>query len=472
MWLLMLDLRSIYMMVAALYVMLHGALWLGMARQHQGRLVAIWSTSGILSAGGVIFFASRGYWPDWTIAVFGQMFMLLGNLGRQWTLRSVLPTSPRSWLIRMSVVNAVYMLCNGTLFFSGAADAPMLLVFFAFYTFNALEFWQIAKLLHRSRQLSGVIALKATAVVLFVSLGVKTLALVSGWAQKGFYDVGWDQYVVVLGQFVGISLLNVGFIQVNFDQLHRQKQALSNQVQEREELIRQLTLSHKSAGMGALAASFAHELNQPLSANLWHAEWLQQQFGSSSVAQWDAQTLQQVTSHIVQDTQRAAEIIRKLRSLFRLSKGESHPLNLQELIQDVVDIIRLPAHGQQVRLELHAAPDLRVMGDPIQLQQVLLNLLNNALDALKGIERDDKHVRIDARIERAQILVDVTDNGWGIPAEFQDHVFSLFKTSKSEGMGVGLWLSQSIMQSHHGTLTFESQVGVGTTFRMQFPADI
>jgi signal transduction histidine kinase len=240
---------------------------------------------------------------------------------------------------------------------------------------------------------------------------------------------------------------------------------------EREEIIRQLTLSNKSAGMGALVASFAHELNQPLAAILLHAELIQSQMKSviEGVRRMDPQLLNTVASHMVSDTQRAADIIRKLRNLFRIGKGEFAKLDLKQLVLDVLDIVQVKAVQKNVHIQTSFDENFYLSGDATQLHQVLLNLVTNAIDAMGEIQHRERIVQIRGLLSPGYLELEIEDNGMGIAFDKQAEVFSLFKSTKSDGMGVGLWLSQSIVESHAGTLSFSSQPGQGTIFILRLP---
>jgi len=188
--------------------------------------------------------------------------------------------------------------------------------------------------------------------------------MMTGHGSYDLYEASWDHIVVFAGQFTAIILLNVGFMQIFIDKEHRIKIAAQEQLAreqehtalaeqhaktlsillaEREEIIRQLTLSNKSAGMGALVASFAHELNQPLAATMLHAELIQSQIKQSQEGGRPVplSSLDTVAGHSVSDTQRAADIIRKLRNLFRMGKGEFAKIEFKPLVMDVLDIVRV-----------------------------------------------------------------------------------------------------------------------------------
>ena len=184
----------------------------------------------------------------------------------------------------------------------------------------------------------------------------------------------------------------------------------------------------------------------------------------------DLPMLRSVADCIVSDTQRSADIIRKLRNLFRMSKGEHTTIHLDRLVMDVLDLVQPKMQSNDVLLSTEFDADFRLIGDATQLQQVVLNVLNNAIEAVAEKRTRYPHLKIRGQVQGGDLVLEVEDNGKGIPVELQDEVFSLFKTSKSQGMGVGLWLSRAIVESHGGTLSFVSQAGQGTVFTLRLPS--
>jgi signal transduction histidine kinase len=179
--------------------------------------------------------------------------------------------------------------------------------------------------------------------------------------------------------------------------------------------------------------------------------------------------LSTVAEAMVNDTQRAGDIIRKLRNLFRMSKGEYTHVLLDALVQDVLDLVRSKMHHSNMVLSTELEAGLHLRGDATQLQQVVLNLLNNAIEAMLDMPDRQALLTVRGKVAGEFIDIDVEDNGKGISPEHRDDVFSLFKTSKSQGMGVGLWLSRAIAQAHGGRLTCHSEPGVRTVFTLRLP---
>ena len=486
-----LNVQTIFWMDAFLYLMLHAAIWYGLAR-FRSPVVVVWSASGIFSALGLCVLGSRGWLSTDVVVVAGQFLMAAGNWGRQVALRSLNGPASASWLWTSGGVNIAFVALSYGLHFSGSPERSITLLFYAFYTFNCLEYFFAGRRIALTHDKKGADSVKWAGLILSVTLGIKTLATLLGVGATDLYEPSWDHAVVFVGQFSAIMMLCVGFMQIFVDQDHRSKIAMEHQLAreqeratlalqhsqdlgalltEREEIIRQLTLSNKSAGMGALVASFAHELNQPLTANLLHAELIQAKLEEArrdpSTAHLDI--LDKVANAMVKDTQRAADIIRKLRNLFRMSRGEYTVLKLDELVQDVLDLVQTKMKDADIAWTSDLDASLRLHGDATQLQQVILNLLNNAIDALmeSGHPRPELHIR--GKVSGQHLDLEVEDNGKGIEPERADDVFSLFKTSKSQGMGVGLWLSRSIVEMHGGRLTFRSEPGLRTVFTLRLP---
>ena len=142
---------------------------------------------------------------------------------------------------------------------------------------------------------------------------------------------------------------------------------------------------------------------------------------------------------------------------------------MASLVKAVADILKIPAREKGVRLSVHLQPGMWVLGDAVQLQQVMLNLLQNALQATSVVETRPTWIQIEGEVRDGYAVIRVLDNGIGIALDQQSSVFNLFKSSKAEGMGVGLWLSRSIAQAHDGELAFDSLPGQQTVFTLRIP---
>jgi PAS domain S-box-containing protein len=233
---------------------------------------------------------------------------------------------------------------------------------------------------------------------------------------------------------------------------------------EAQELRRDLAHVQRASTMGVLASALAHELNQPLGAILRNAEagelFLQQNPP-------DHEEVRAILADIRRDDQRAGAVIDRMRSLLKRRDQQLESLSLKELLDHVAVLMRAEMQARQMTVRLEVPSDLPlVQGDRVQLQQVLVNLLMNGMDAANGLPSERRWLVVSARrADGETVEVAVSDRGHGIPAEKLAHLFEPFWTTKSEGLGVGLAISQSIIGSHGGRIQAENNPDGGATFR-------
>jgi PAS domain S-box-containing protein len=222
--------------------------------------------------------------------------------------------------------------------------------------------------------------------------------------------------------------------------------------------------------MGELAASLAHELNQPLTAILSNAQ-AALRFLSSKPA--DIEEVHEILQDIVEDNRRAGEVIRRMRALVKKEGIEFASLDFTGLIRDVVALVHSDAILQNTKLSLRLKDDLpTVLGDKVQLQQVVLNLLLNAFDAMKDYSPLEREVEVHVEpYGDKMIKVAVSDRGTGLSLDKLDKIFEPFYTTKGEGLGMGLSICRSIIDGHGGNLWAENNPDRGATFYFTVPID-
>jgi signal transduction histidine kinase len=228
-------------------------------------------------------------------------------------------------------------------------------------------------------------------------------------------------------------------------------------------------LSHMSrtAVMGELSASLTHQLNQPIGAILMNAEEIQRMLES---AEPDLESLRAAVGDIIQDDLRATETIKGLRNFFRKSEAEKTQLYLREVVADVVRMVRSDSMLRNVSLAFEApAERIRLAGDRIQLQQVILNLVLNAFDAVSENE-DLREVSVSMSADKDEVRVAVRDSGNGIDPVAIEHIFEPFFTTKPKGMGMGLAIARSIIKAHGGQISARRNPDRGSTFEIVLPA--
>lgn len=235
----------------------------------------------------------------------------------------------------------------------------------------------------------------------------------------------------------------------------------------------QLARASQVTSMREVAVSFGQELNQTLAAIVDNADRGLQLLNHvpSGQVPTDVEPLREVLTNIAGDGRHTIEIIARIRTLAANSPPQRAALNLSELLIEVFSHVAHEAHREQITLQTDLADDLpAVSGDRVQLQQVLLNLVMNAIEAMNGIR--DRRLELNVKIDRTPtgVVVAVTDRGPGITQPQLDRVFKAFHTTKNANLGMGLSICRSIIEAHGGKLWAESNIGPGVTFKFTLPA--
>jgi C4-dicarboxylate-specific signal transduction histidine kinase len=224
--------------------------------------------------------------------------------------------------------------------------------------------------------------------------------------------------------------------------------------------------------MGELAASIAHEVNQPISGVVLNGNaglrWL-------AGVKEDSVNLTEVREailRIIRDGNRAGEVIARIRAFFKKSEPTREPLDFNETIREVIVLVKSEMATRRVMLRLELPSDLpRIHGDRVQLQQVMINLILNAIDAMATVQDRARELVIRTQgAEGREVMVTVRDTGIGLGPESIKHVFKAFHTTKPGGLGMGLSISRSIVENHSGRLWAAANDGPGASFHFTLPA--
>src|SRR6266850_1656945 len=281
----------------------------------------------------------------------------------------------------------------------------------------------------------------------------------------------WEQYSWQIASIVAVILIQAGLISVLLRE-HRRRQLAEVQARQR---MAELAHVNRFSTAGELTASIAHEINQPLGSILTNAEAAAAILKSHSpdiAALPDIVELKDIVNDILQDDRRASEVIRRMRSLLTKAPFELKSLDLSDVARETVEFLSALAVARKVELtSLITQNALPILGDRIQIQQVILNIVVNGFDAMKDMPTENRIISIrTARVENFAQL-SVSDRGPGIPEDKLKEVFEPFFTSKAEGMGMGLSIARTIVEAHHGLISAKNRDHGGASFRIRLPLE-
>jgi len=273
----------------------------------------------------------------------------------------------------------------------------------------------------------------------------------------------WERYSWQIALITAVILLQAGLISALLREHRRRRLAEVQSRQRMAELARVIRFSTA----GELTASIAHEINQPLGSILTNAETADAILQSSSP---DIAELKDIVKDILQDDRRASEVIRRMRSLLTKAPFELKSLDLNDVARESVEFLSTLAVARKVELiRLITENALPIVGDHIQPQQVILNLVVNGIDAMKDTPSENRTISLrTSRVENFAQL-SVSDRGPGIPEDKLKEIFDPFFTSKTEGMGMGLSIARTIIEAHHGLISAKNRDHGGASFRIKLP---
>ncbi|MET3995684.1 signal transduction histidine kinase [Bradyrhizobium sp. JR7.2] len=273
----------------------------------------------------------------------------------------------------------------------------------------------------------------------------------------------WDRYRWQMLLITAVILIQAGFIGGLLNERHRRQLA---EIESRQRLA-ELAHANRYSAVGELTTSIAHELNQPLGSILTNAETAELMLKATSP---DINEIRQILADIRRDDQRASEVIRRLRSVLKKRPFEIKDTELNDTVREAIGLVTALADGRRITLAYApAAAELHVKGDPVQLQQVVLNLIINALDAVSEADMKKREVSVSTGRAGSYAEIRIADTGSGIAVGDLANIFTPFFTTKPQGMGMGLAIVKTIVEAHHGTIAAENQPSGGALFTIRLP---
>ncbi len=441
------------------------------------RSANLWIASCVLTAIATAVTVNRGSIPS--IISFSLMvsfealslFFLSESLKRLSVSVKVVSYSKLTWL----VPSALFVLTAIDSYRSGWVVTPFMTAAAAF-TFGFANLYcfyftqQIGKQFS-NRLFLNFIGLAALAVS-FMSM-LRGLNVLSGYSAFAFdlnsYNILIWFLTALLCSIRNLTYivlrLHLGFSEHNL--LNNMNLRLTNILDERNRLIFSLENFNRTASINALASTIAHEINQPLGALRINAELAGKKIASGAT---DIALLEKINKEAIEDIDRASAIVRSLVNLANRKINQPVVLELVAATKEVVEVSRTRLHDEDVVVEINSLDSCYARVNPTEWQQVLINLLNNAIESLQVSRKTPKQIVITLRQEADFIELTIQDNGVGIPVGQEEKIFELLVTNKESGSGVGLWLTKDIIKRYQGEIFAKNTGDTGARFTVRLPA--
>jgi signal transduction histidine kinase len=339
-----------------------------------------------------------------------------------------------------------------------------------------LNLWQIMELKRRRRR-NPSIALRllqyASIVELSFNLYRIFFLLSSSTTIRQVSEVPQALILITIALLVTNTLAYVFIVaywaeRISIDNYKKkiENKAIKALLEERELLVASLLKANKTSATGALSASIAHELNQPLAASSLNIQFLQKKLADGDLS---PSTQGEVLATLLADNERAASIIRSLKVIFSDQKVMLEKVIFSRLMESIISILNPELSEQKIQLEIDFDPELNVLGNRNELRQVMLNLLGNAIHALSASNKSPRIISIKGQYIGDGVEISIADNGPGVPASSQNDIFELLTSNKSNGMGLGLWLCKHIITRHGGNIFCQDSINGGAQFIIKLP---
>jgi signal transduction histidine kinase len=459
-----LHLPTAYFIAGILYLIMPISVWL-MLRRRQGLSNTLWCLGGLAFGLSLILLGMRGKWPDALTYEVAIWLLVLGPLLRVGALR--LELQRPDWVTGLLALSLVYIAVYVVLHV--ILDYPSLRFVWSSLGAAAALAWLalLARALYRRDQsisaqwifvcylaLAAVLVIRIPGVLLGVS---EPTAMISDPLSNLLIFLG------VVTAIVG----NIGFLGMFIERMNRETLE-SAKVQARQEeatrLSEQIAQLDRRRSVGEIAASLAHELSQPLTNIYLIADRMEM-----SLQQRQDESLNKYFEDLNRNTQKAGDILGRIRAFIQSKNTHFERVELSQVITDVSALIHDLAYNESVDLQVDLPPQgLAVRADPVQLSQIFMNVLRNAIQATHGQPLRQLQIRVWREGEVAHITL--TDNGPGLPTEALSQVGTAFFTTKTEGLGMGLSISKSIAQQHGGRLSIGNSTSGGAVVSLQLPA--
>jgi len=475
------DIRTMYLISAVVFI----AAPLGVyytTRSLRDRGLSLWCVGWILVGAGVLLIAQRGAVPDFISYLVAHAFLAAGYVCRTLSIREELFSGPEDYrsALRINTAFGLLYFCGYTaIHVIGFEEYIRLLFVYGAHILMFIEFFMVSLRIRSRLKTDGALLLAAMAVLMTLGFLLR-IAVHVLWPQNlAAFTQSIDQVIFLLLLLVGFITGNYGFVQIRLEKMwlknrlidkqlfdaQSMNQKLENVLQEKNKLLRSLSLTSMASSGGGMMSALVHELSQPLNSMWLNVGYLKRQLHSTITHP----TTRTALTDMLVDTERLVELVRKIRLMFQPNPRPFERINLSLVIQQALESVSKEVDLRRIQIQSDLPESLWLEGEATQLQMLVMNLIKNAAEAVVlGV--DAPRILIKASVNKNTITLSVIDNGPGIPAGQVAGLFDLYQTSKALGMGVGLWIVRAVAEHHQGAIAYADAPGGGACFTVSFPA--
>ncbi len=459
------DIRTAFLIIGLMYLLLPTVTWLTLIRQ-RSLAIDLWCGGGLLVGIATVLISLHGMAPGWVTLHLSTLLLLVSHFVRIQSLRLDLgsPWPLRRMVLATAGLFAVFMWLDVGLQqpiwraqYNSALGAGML-----FYL--ATLAWRIGHE-EQSQNARWIAVMYALVSVAFV---VRVLTLPGRTSTTVVFDEIGSQLIAAAALLTS-AIGHFGYVGLALDRsMRRELKAATVQAREEERHRLDVQIAHldRQRSLGELSASLGHELNQPLTAILTNTQVAKR---GLQAGRFDNAQVVEFLDKIAHNTQRASQIIERIRNFIRPSMARSMAVNLVHVVGEVLELVADEARSRNVTLVVAAEPQpVLVSGDPIALSQIVLNALRNAIEALASAPV--RQIEVSCNSAGGLVTLRIRDTGPGFTAEALGQAGAPFFTTKATGLGLGLAISRSIAQHHSGNLTLaNANDGTGAIVELTLP---
>ncbi len=477
------DIRTLYLVVGIVYLVVPFSLYLS-TRKTTDLQIRLWNLAWICMGLGALLVGLRDSVPPWMSFMASHMLFMLAYLCRAAVLMLEREFSAdrvrRDVLLRYGPIAAAYLGVFWAMWILEVDPVRRMIFVNVVHVFFFSEFSLQSLRIHRETRRGGALLLSVMGALIALGFLIRALGLFLGTeARQDTFYPSFDQAVILLLALIGFVIGQFGFVQLRLERLSSQKQQVVAQlmdaeamnqrlqqlIQEKNENLKRASVMTNVAGLGMMAGSLTHELSQPLTAirlNLGFVERLVHE-------RLELEPARVALHEVVSESERLYSIVTRLRALFQKGAAQHGAVCLADVVGDVLKTVEGYCAEAKVQVRATIDSSVQVLGDVVQLQTLFFNLINNAIEAIRH-SHPDGNLWVSVQREGSLAVCLVRDDGPGFPKSVNFKALEVFVSSKPGGSGIGLWLSQTIAESHGGRIAWQNDPETGGAWvRVELP---